>query len=220
MRIHREGRKMLAKVLAFAIAVIFGSYRFLAHYDYLPYIMSGAAVLVFLFFLQFFRNPVRDTVLNPLHIIAPSDGEVVVIEETDEEEYFHEKLRQISIFMSPLNVHVNRNPVSGTVKYTNYHPGKFLMAFNPKSSELNERHTVVYELANGVQIMACQIAGFLARRIKWYVKPGDEVTQGEEFGFIKFGSRLDVFLPLDAKVNVKMGDNVRGGQTVLASLAE
>lgn len=175
--------------------------------------------VIFLLIVQFFRNPVRNTVINPKHVIAPADGKVVVIEEVEEPEFFKGKRKQVSIFMSPFNVHVNRNPVSGVLKYFRYHPGKYLVAWHPKSSTENERTTLVIETPEGTQVLFRQIAGALAKRIIWYVKEGDRVVQGNEFGFIKFGSRVDIFLPLDAKVNVKLGDKPVGGETVIAELA-
>ena len=149
---------------------------------------------------------------------APADGRVCVIEEADEDEYFHQKRLQISIFMSPLNVHVNRNPVTGLVRYFRYHPGKYLVAWHPKSSTENERTTVVYQLPGKTEILMRQIAGAVARRIKWYVKEGDEVSQGQDMGFIKFGSRVDLFLPIGSKVEVTMDQQVKGNKTVIARL--
>ena len=149
--------------------------------------------------------------------MCPADGKVVVIEETEETEYFHDRRLQVSIFMSPTNVHVNRNPISGIVSYFKYHPGKFLVAWHPKSSTENERTTVVVKKANGVEVLFRQIAGALARRIVWYVKEEQTVTQGDEFGFIKFGSRVDLFLPIGTKVNVQIGDKVVGGKTIIAT---
>jgi phosphatidylserine decarboxylase len=157
--------------------------------------------------------------LGENQIICPADGKVVVIEEAQENEYFKDKRLQISVFMSPINVHVNRNPISGIVKFFKYHPGKYLVAWDPKSSTDNERTTVVVENSNGVPVLFRQIAGALARRIVWYVKEGDQVEQGKEFGFIKFGSRVDVFLPVGTQVNVNLGDKVKGGVTVLATLS-
>jgi phosphatidylserine decarboxylase len=148
-------------------------------------------------------------------ILCPADGKVVVIEETEENEYFHDRRLQVSIFMSPINVHVNRNPISGIISYFKYHPGKFLVAWHPKSSTDNERTTVVVKNANGVEVLFRQIAGALARRIVWYVKENDNVTQGSEFGFIKFGSRVDLFLPLGTEINVNIGDKVVGGKTII-----
>lgn len=176
------------------------------------------STVAFLFFLQFFRNPKRVVEQNENQVIAPADGKIVVIEKTEEEEFLKSQRIQISIFMSPINVHVNRNPVSGMVKYYRYHKGKYLVAWHPKSSSENERTTVVYEMANGVQLLCRQIAGMAARRIKCYLNEGDTVVQGEEFGFIKFGSRVDIFLPVDASVKVKIGEVSVGGKTVLAEL--
>ena len=156
--------------------------------------------------LQFFRVPKRVTEINPNHVIAPADGKVVVIEETVETEYFKGPRRQVSIFMSPINVHVNFNPISGIVSYFKYHPGKYLVAWHPKSSTENERTTVVVKNEAGTEVLFRQIAGALAKRICWYVKEGDSVTQGNEFGFIKFGSRIDIYLPLDAEICVNLND--------------
>lgn len=181
-------------------------------------LLALVSVILFVLVVQFFRIPTRLLTTGDLKVIAPADGKVVVIEETEEGEYFKDRRRQVSIFMSPLNVHVNRNPVTGTVRYFKYFPGKYLVAWHPKSSTENERTTVVVELANGAQILFRQIAGAVARRIIWYVKEGQAVKQGEEFGFIKFGSRVDVFLPLDAKINVNIGDITKGGVTVIAEL--
>jgi phosphatidylserine decarboxylase len=166
--------------------------------------------------VQFFRSPKIKISKNEAHVLSPADGKVVVIEETTETEYFKDKRIQVSIFMSPTNVHINRNPIGGIVRYFKYHPGKYLMAWNPKSSTENERTTVVIERKNGVELLFRQIAGALARRIVWYVKEGKQVEQGDEFGFIKFGSRVDVFFPLGTKINVNLGDKVKGGITVIA----
>src|SRR5690606_10616755 len=166
--------------------------------------------------LQFFRSPSRDIQRDEKTMLCPADGKVVVIEETQENEYFKDKRLQVSIFMSPTNVHVNRNPISGIVSYFKYHPGKFLVAWHPKSSTENERTTVVVKKSNEVEVLFRQIAGALARRIVWYVKQGDKVNQGEEFGFIKFGSRVDVFLPIGTKITVNIGEKVVGGKTVIA----
>jgi phosphatidylserine decarboxylase len=173
---------------------------------------------LFLFCLQFFRNPTVTVTQNPKHVLAPADGKVVVIEETEETEYLNEARIQISIFMSPINKHINRNPVSGTIKYLKYHAGKYLVAWHPKASTDNERTTIVYELPGGLQILIRQIAGAMARRIKYYIGMNDSVEQGEEFGFIKFGSRVDVFLPTDAKILVEKDQKTEGGITVLAEL--
>ncbi len=183
--------------------------------------VSLAGIVCFVLFIlvvQFFRIPTRVLTQGERQVIAPADGTIVVIEETVESEYFKAPRRQVSIFMSPLNVHVNRNPVSGVVNYFRYYPGKYLVAWHPKSSTENERTTVVVQLANGVEVLLRQIAGAMARRIVWYVREGEAVKQGDELGFIKFGSRVDVFLPLDAEIKVKIGDKMQGGVTVLAEL--
>lgn len=183
-------------------------------------LMVVASLILFGLVVQFFRIPNRPLTLHDRQVVAPADGTVVVIEETDEAEYFKDRRRQISIFMSPLNVHVNRNPVTGIVKYFRYYPGKYLVAWHPKSSTENERTTVVLEMKSGVQVLFRQIAGAVARRIVWYVKEDQPVEQGSEMGFIKFGSRVDVFVPLDATVKVKIGDKMKGGVTVLAEFSE
>ena len=217
MTIHKEGRVFLL----FLLIILSIIYAALAYFG-IPSIISGlflvAAITFFLLCLQFFRHPSIKINSGPKHVLAPADGKVVVIEETDETEYLKERRIQISIFMSPLNVHVNRNPVGGTVKYIKYHAGKYLVAWHPKSSTENERTTIVYELASGVQILTRQIAGAVARRIKYYISENDQVDQGAEFGFIKFGSRVDVFLPLDAEVKVQVDQKAKGGRTVLAEL--
>lgn len=176
------------------------------------------SVALYLVVLQFFRNPVREVMVADQNIVyAPADGRVCVIEEVMEAEYFQDKRLQVSIFMSPFNVHVNRNPVSGIVNYFRYHPGKYLVAWHPKSSTENERTTVVYDLGDS-EILMRQIAGAMAKRIKWYVGEGDEVKQGHDMGFIKFGSRVDLFLPLDANIEVVMNQQVRGNKTIVARI--
>lgn len=176
------------------------------------------SVVLYGIILQFFRNPVREVLVADQNLIyAPADGRVCVIEEVFENEYFKDKRLQVSIFMSPFNVHVNRNPVSGIIHYFRYHPGKYLVAWHPKSSTENERTTVVYGLGN-TEILMRQIAGALAKRIKWYIGEGDEVQQGHDMGFIKFGSRVDLYLPLDAKIEVTMNQQVKGNKTVVARL--
>lgn len=179
-------------------------------------LVIGVSVIFYLLILQFFRNPVFDIPRNDNQVLAPADGKVVVIEETTEAEYLRDRRKQVSIFMSPVNVHVNRMPVGGVISYFKYHPGKYLVAWHPKSSTENERTTVVAKMKNGTEILFRQIAGALARRIKCYVKEGQPLQQGDEFGFIKFGSRVDVFLPLNARVVVKPGDITKGGRTVIA----
>ena len=166
--------------------------------------------------VQFFRHPTRVHTINTNAIVAPADGEVVVIEETNEDEYFKDKRIQVSIFMSPINVHVNRYPIAGIVTYAKYHAGKFLVASLPKASTENERTSIVVKHDNGTSILFRQVAGALARRIVMYSKEGDAATQCGEMGFIKFGSRVDLYLPLDAKLKVKIGDVVKGSQTIIA----
>jgi phosphatidylserine decarboxylase len=177
------------------------------------------SLIIWGLFVQFFRNPVRTIPLMDNNIVyAPADGKVVVIEETTESEYFGDRRIQVSIFMSPLNVHVNRNPIGGIVKYFRYHAGEYLVAWHPKASTENERTTTV--ISNGkTEVLFRQVAGALAKRIIAYVKEGQEVTQGEDMGFIKFGSRVDLYLPLDAKIEVKIGDVAKGNKTIVARLA-
>ena len=216
MTIHKEGYRSLFYVSVFLFVLNFIIYYFLPEAIVLQKTVLVISILIFLIVLQFFRSPNRTIEINDKQIIAPADGKVVVIEEVVETEYFNGKRRQISIFMSPFNVHSNRNPVSGIVKFFKYHPGKFLVAWHPKSSTENERTTTVIQTKNNEQILMRQIAGALARRIVWYIDENVAVTQGEEFGFIKFGSRVDLFIPLDAKVNVSLNDTTVGGKTVIA----
>lgn len=216
MKIHKEGHRMLI-VLAVILAAIN-----LALVQYVSplflQISIAVSVILFLLVLQFFRNPRREILIpDNDHIYAPADGKVVTIEETQENEYFKDKRLQISIFMSPINVHVNRNPVGGKINYFKYHPGKYLVAWHPKSSTENERTTVVIDNGKS-EILLRQIAGAVAKRIRWYISEGDKVEQGKDFGFIKFGSRVDLFLPLDSKVEVEIGQKVRGNKTIIAKL--
>ncbi|MET4081065.1 phosphatidylserine decarboxylase [Pedobacter sp. UYP30] len=218
MTIHKEGYTTIALTILFILVInAFVDYRY---YDigwlrWLIYVLSFVMLLIV---LQFFRSPRRSFSGGDTLVICPADGKVVVIEETEESEYFKDKRLQVSIFMSPVNVHINRNPISGVVKFFKYHPGKYLAAWNPKSSTENERTTVVVEHQSGVQVLFRQIAGALARRIVCYVKEGDDVMQAEQFGFIKFGSRVDVFLPIGTKVNVSLNEVVKGGITTLAEI--
>ncbi|KQN34396.1 phosphatidylserine decarboxylase [Pedobacter sp. Leaf41] len=219
MTIHKEGYTTIAItiLLIFVInAVVDYKYYDMTWLRWFIYIFSAA---LFIIVLQFFRNPSRSFSAGEDLVICPADGKVVVIEETEEGEYFKDKRLQVSIFMSPVNVHINRNPISGVVKFFKYHPGKYLAAWNPKSSTENERTTTVVQHANGTPVLFRQIAGALARRIVWYVKEGDQVKQTEQFGFIKFGSRVDVFLPVGTKVNVELNQVVKGGITTLATLS-
>jgi phosphatidylserine decarboxylase len=219
MTIHKEGYTSIALTILFILLLnAFIDYKFadLAWLRWSVYVLSLA---LFLIVLQFFRNPKRTFTNGDNLVICPADGKVVVIEETEEGEYFKDKRLQVSIFMSPVNVHINRNPISGVVKFFKYHPGKYLAAWNPKSSTENERTTTVVEHASGTPVLFRQIAGALARRIVWYIKEGDQVTQAEQFGFIKFGSRVDIFLPIGTKVNLELDQVVKGGITVLAELS-
>jgi phosphatidylserine decarboxylase len=218
MTIHKEGRTLLFILLIVLVAIIWAFDYFLPDAVVLRNIVIGASVIFYLIILQFFRNPVFTVNKNPKHVIAPADGKVVVIEEAEEPEYFKDKRKQISIFMSPINVHVNRMPVGGTISYYKYHPGKYLVAWHPKSSTENERTTVVAKMSNGTEVLFRQVAGALARRIKCYVQQGQALEQGQEFGFIKFGSRVDIFLPLDAVVKVNIDDKTTGGKTVIAEI--
>ncbi len=217
MSIHREGYTILFVSLLILFALNWALSFFFPTAVLFHQIALGGSGLFYLVILQFFRNPIFTVAINDNHIIAPADGKVVVIEETDEPEFFKDRRKQISIFMSPLNVHVNRMPIGGLVKYFKYHQGKYLVAWHPKSSTENERTTVVSEMKNGKQVLFRQIAGALAKRIMCYVKEGQTLDQGAEFGFIKFGSRVDIFLPLDAKVLVNPGDKTTGGKTVIAT---
>jgi len=218
MTIHKEGRKLLFYLLVILAGINMGLPFFLDFSEDISNLILGASIILYLLVLQFFRNPNVDLPQNENAVYAPADGKVVVIEKVTESEYLNEKRIQISIFMSPLNVHVNRSPVGGIVKYFKYHTGKYLVAWHPKSSTENERTTMVVQMNNGMEILVRQIAGAMARRIKWYVKEGSSLISGQEFGFIKFGSRLDVYLPLDVELQVKIGDKTQGGKTVLADL--
>lgn len=191
---------------------------FLVDILWVQQLVVGASLIIFILVLQFFRNPKRITELNDNHVIAPVDGKVVVIEEVFEKEYFKDVRLQVSTFMSPINVHVTRHPISGKVVFSKYHPGKYLVAWHPKSSEKNERTTVVVKNDQVGEILYRQIAGALAKRIVNYAKEGDEVVQGSDSGFIKFGSRLDVFLPKGTPVEVVLNQKVKGGVTVIAKV--
>lgn len=201
------------------IAINILSYSLINRY-WIKFSILLVSIVVFLLIIQFFRNPKRRTTLNDAHIIAPVDGKVVAIEEVYEGEYFKDKRLQVSIFMSPLNVHVTRHPVSGKVKYSKYHPGKFLVAWHPKSSEENERTTVVVKNEAFGEIMYRQIAGAMAKRIVNYAEVGAEVVQGSDSGFIKFGSRVDVFMPLNTQIKVSLNQKVKGGVSIIADIEE
>lgn len=216
MTFHKEGYTSIA-----IAAIIFGvinllSFYFLSfNYPLLTALISIVTLGLLIFIISFFRIPKRTLTINENAIIAPADGKVVAIEEVQADEYFNDRRIQVSIFMSPLNVHVNRNPITGDVVYSQYHKGKYLVAWHPKSSTENERHTTVYRKGDK-EVLTKQIAGALAKRIINYLKSGQQVKQGDEMGFIKFGSRVDLLLPLDAKIKVKIGDKPQGGVTVVA----
>ncbi len=219
MTFHKEGYPTFIITLIFLIIVNYISDHFLnANYRYIQFGVIFVSLLLLLIVVQFFRSPKRSLTKNERYVIAPADGKVVVIEETDETEVLKDRRIQVSIFMSPLNVHVNRYPVSGQITYSRYHAGLYLVAWHPKSSTENERTTVVIENGFKTPILLRQIAGALARRIVCYPKKGWMVKQGEELGFIKFGSRVDIFLPLNAKIKVDINQKVLGGVTVLAEL--
>lgn len=217
MKIHREGYKYIAYASLFWAVLLFLSFRFLIDINiYLAIALNVIAAPLWFWIIWFFRMPQRTHTMSKKYVVAPADGKVVVIEETDVKEYFEDRRLQISIFMSPLNVHVNRAPIAGEVKFFRYHPGKYLVAWHPKSSTENERTTIVIG-HDKYDIMIRQIAGALAQRICTYVRRGDHVRQNDEVGFIRFGSRVDVFLPLGSKPDVKIGDVVKGGVTILAT---
>lgn len=218
MTLHREGYKSIAIATLIFGAINFSLFWFLG--SSLPWLFIAVFVItlaLLILVISFFRIPSRKLTINGNQVIAPADGKVVVIEETVDNEYFNNKRLQISVFMSPLNVHVNRNPVSGEVVYNKYHKGKYLVAWHPKSSTENERHSVVIRKGN-TEILVKQIAGALAKRIINYLEVGQKVEQGEELGFIKFGSRVDLLLPVGTTVNVSLHEVVKGGVTVLATL--
>lgn len=218
MMIHREGYTILWTALALSVVIIAG-----VAYFFSPSAAALVALPVFLlyvFLLWFFRNPQRQSNVKPNEVVAPVDGKIVVLEEVFEPEFLKRRVLQLSIFMSPLNVHVTRYPVSGKVIYSRYHPGKYLVAWHPKSSTKNERTSVVVETLSKQEVLFRQIAGFLARRIVLYARTGAQAEAGKEFGFIKFGSRLDIFLPLGTKVNAGLQDKVIGGKTILATLSD
>ena len=218
MTIHKEGYTSIALSVLFIFVLNALVQFFLPDSSSLHWIIYLISFVLLVIVLQFFRSPGINVSAQELDVICPADGKVVVIEETEETEFLKDRRIQLSIFMSPINVHVNRYPIGGIVKYFKYHPGKFLVAWHPKSSTENERTTVVVENEQGVAVLFRQIAGAMARRIVCYSKEGDQAEQGGQFGFIKFGSRVDVFLPLGTEINVKLGDTVKGGITVLAEL--
>ncbi|MFZ4400248.1 MAG: phosphatidylserine decarboxylase family protein [Bacteroidales bacterium] len=217
MKIHKEGFKILVVSFSLFLGILLIEKIYLYKIPSLFFFSSIILSFFYILIIRFFRVPIFKIETNENQILCPANGKVVVIEEVEETEYFKDKRLQISVFMSPNDVHVNRYSMSGKVKYSKYHPGKFLVAWHPKSSTENERTTIVVENQNGVSILTRQIAGFVARRIVCYSKVGDIAQQGEELGFIKFGSRVDLLLPLNVKVNVNINQKVVGGKTVIAS---
>ncbi len=214
---HKEGQKIILVSFFLISSIILVSHFFIDVF-WLRTILQVLMLLIFILILQFFRNPVRNALKNFNEILAPVDGKVVVIEEVEENEYFKGRRKQVSIFMSPINVHVTRYPASGQITYSKYHPGKYLVAWHPKSSEENERTTVVIKTPKFGEIMYRQIAGAMARRIVNYAEEGQSAQQGEDAGFIKFGSRVDLFLPLDCAITVKLNQKVVGAKTCIATL--
>lgn len=216
MYLHKEGNiHILAATTLFIVISLTSFFLLPENLNWLYWVIMIICFLLWFWVLWFFRIPYRNYTKGRDLVVAPADGKVVVIEETFEPEYFKDKRLQVSIFMSPLNVHVNRSPITGRVRYVKYHPGKFLVAWHPKSSTENERTTIVIE--NELQpLLLRQIAGAMARRIKYYVKEGNTIEQNAEFGFIRFGSRVDIFFPLGTQVDVKVGDAVQGGITILS----
>ena len=220
MIIHKEGYKILVLLLIVLILVVLVANNFLVSSGLGRGIILFGCIGLYLFVLLFFRNPNRSIEINEKLIYAPADGNIVVIEEVEEDEFFNKKMIQVSVFMTIFDVHMNIFPFSGKIKYIKYHPGKNMVAFLPKSSQLNERSSVVIENENGAGVLVRQIAGALARRIVTYPKPGDNVKQGGDLGFIKFGSRVDLFLPIGTKINVDIGQRVKGKKSVIAEFAE
>ncbi len=216
MTIHKEGRGLIIITTLILGLVVFWDKQTEGLF-WIKLLITAAVIFFWIAFLQFFRLPKRSNGAQTNELVAPCDGKVVVIEEVEEPEYFKDKRIQVSIFMSPINVHANWTPVGGEVTYVKYHPGKFLVAWHPKSSTDNERTTVVVKANNGKEVLFRQIAGAVARRICYYVKPGQTLSQGEEFGFIKFGSRVDLYFPMGTDIRCKIGDVTIGNETVIAA---
>jgi phosphatidylserine decarboxylase len=218
MGIHKEGYKIL--FFGFVVLLLINVFIsiFLADYILIKWILGFISIVLYIFLLFFFRFPVRHLEPDPGLVYAPADGKVVVIEEAEEREYFKNIRLQVSIFMSPFNMHSNRYPVSGIIKYVGYHPGHYMVAWHPKSSELNERSTIVIQTKEGKEILIRQIAGALARRIVTYAKVNQEVKQGDELGFIKFGSRVDIFLPLGTEIEIPILQQVKANKSIIAKI--
>lgn len=216
---HKEGHKIIFITFVIVVASFLLVDSFIS-IKWLQIIIMITLLVILILILQFFRNPKRHTTINEKTVVSPVDGKVVVIEEVFEKEYFKEKRIQVSVFMSPINVHVTRYPIGGNVIFSKYHPGKYLVAWHPKASEENERTTIVVENETYGKVLYRQIAGALAKRIVNYAKQNDKAVQGTDSGFIKFGSRVDLFLPLDTKINVTLNQKVRGGESVIAEINE
>ena len=212
---HKEGHTIIL-IFLFAVIADILLLEYILDDGLIKLILQSVSIVILLLILQFFRDPVRNTIINEKHIISPVDGKVVNIEKVYEKEYFKDERLQVSIFMSPFNVHVTRYPISGKVNFSKYHPGEYLVAWHPKSSEKNERTTIVLENEVVGEILYRQIAGALARRIVNYAKVGENVTQGKDAGFIKFGSRVDLFLPVDSILNIEINQHVRGGEDIIS----
>ena len=212
---HKEGHTIIL-IFLFAVIADILLLEYILDDGLIKIVLQSVSILILLLILQFFRNPVRNTIINEKHIISPVDGKVVNIEKVYEKEYFKDERLQVSIFMSPFNVHVTRYPISGKVNFSKYHPGEYLVAWHPKSSEKNERTTIVLENEVVGEILYRQIAGALARRIVNYAEVGENVTQGKDAGFIKFGSRVDLFLPVDSILNIEINQHVRGGEDIIS----
>ncbi|MEQ8237704.1 MAG: phosphatidylserine decarboxylase family protein [Cyclobacteriaceae bacterium] len=217
MNIHKEGKKIIPVSLVI-LALLYAFLYWLIPILFVQVFLAIAGIVFFILIVRFFRDPDIKVMKSGDTILAPADGKIVVIEETDESEYLKDRRIQVSIFMSPLNVHVNRSPIDGIISYFKYHPGKFLVAWHPKSSTDNERTTIGIKMKNGIEIIMRQVAGAAARRICFYSQEGKPTFQGEKFGFIRFGSRIDLYLPLDAEIKVAMNQVSFGGKTVIAKL--
>lgn len=220
MKIHREGYTIILMTFLIVLGLFVGNYFLYRAIEigFVFWLLNIALLVMFFLVVQFFRVPTIHETYASDEVICPVDGKVVVIEEVEETEYFKDRRIQVSVFMSPLNVHANFNPISGIVKYVKYHPGLFLVAWHPKSSTDNERSTMVVEHSSGKEVLFRQVAGAVARRICYYVKEGQQVEAGKEFGFIKFGSRVDIYLPLGTEINVKIDDVVKGRLTRIGKL--
>ena len=219
MRIHKEGNLIILTSVLFA-AVIAGSLFYFNGVNVWTCIVSAIPIIFAIFFIAFFRDPVRHPAGDSHKVTAPADGKIVIIKEVEENEYFHDRRLQVSIFMSFFNVHINWAPISGIISFFRYHPGNYLAAWHPKSSTKNERTTIVLKNEDGTEVLCRQIAGLVARRVVCYAEYEKPFKAGEQIGFIKFGSRADLFLPLDTKINVKIGDKVVGSETIVAEITK